>query len=58
VGLGPDWWAYGVTQNKESIDSLLQYSHEQGLTDRRLTIEDLFAPSTLRDIPLGEGQLL
>jgi 4,5-dihydroxyphthalate decarboxylase len=55
---GPDWWAYGVTQNKESIDSLLQYSHEQGLTDRRLTIEDLFAPSTLRDIPLGEGQLV
>jgi hypothetical protein len=25
---------------------------------RRLKIEELFAPSTLRDIPLSEGQLV
>ena len=31
-------------------------SHEHGLTPRRLKIEELFAPSTLRDIPLSEGQ--
>jgi len=35
---------------------LLQYTHEQGLTSRRLRIEDLFAPGTLRDTPLSEGQ--
>jgi hypothetical protein len=34
----------------------LQYTHEQGLSQHRLKIEDLFAPSTLRDIPLSEGQ--
>jgi hypothetical protein len=34
----------------------LQYSHEHGLTPRRLKIEELFAPGTLRDIPLSEGQ--
>ena len=28
----------------------------QGLSDRLLRIEELFAPSTLRDIPLTEGQ--
>ena len=55
---GPDWWAYGINANHESIDALLSYSHQQGLSDRRLAVEELFAPSTLRDIPLGEGQLV
>lgn len=55
---GPDWWAYGIEQNRPSIDTLLQYCYEQGLADRRLSVEALFAPSTLRDIPLGEGQLV
>jgi 4,5-dihydroxyphthalate decarboxylase len=54
--IGPDWYPYGITPNRASIEALLQYSHEQGLSDRRLAIEELFAPSTLRDIPLSEGQ--
>jgi hypothetical protein len=37
---------------------LLQYTSEQGLSERRLEIEDLFVPSTMRDIPLSEGQLV
>jgi 4,5-dihydroxyphthalate decarboxylase len=54
--IGPDWYPYGIERNRPSLEALLQYTHEQGLTDRRLRIEDLFAPSTLRDIPLSEGQ--
>ena len=54
--IGPDWFPYGIEQNRESLGALLQYTHEQGLTDRRLRVEELFAPSTLRDIPLTEGQ--
>jgi len=53
---GPDWFAYGIEPNRPSIEALLQYTHEHGLTDRRVKLEELFAPSTLRDIPLGEGQ--
>ena len=34
----------------------LQYTHEQGLTGRRVKLDELFAPSTMRDIPLSEGQ--
>lgn len=56
--IGKDWYPYGVGANKETIEALLQYTFEQGLSDRLLKIEDLFAPSTLRDIPLGEGQLV
>ncbi len=56
--IGPDWFPYGIEKNRESIGALLQYAHEHGLTDRRIQIEELFAPSTLRDIPLSEGQLI
>ena len=54
--LGPDWYAYGIEPNRPSIEALLQYTHEHGLTDRRVKLEELFAPSTLRDIPLSESQ--
>lgn len=53
---GKDWYAYGIEQNRPSIEALLQYTHEQGLTGRRIKIEEMFAPSTMRDIPLSEGQ--
>src|SRR5215510_6129581 len=54
--IGRDWYPYGLEQNRPTIEALLQYTQEHGLTDRRPTVEELFAPSTLRDIPLSEGQ--
>jgi 4,5-dihydroxyphthalate decarboxylase len=54
--IGRDWFPYGIEVNRPSIEALLQYTHEQGLSQRRLTIEELFVPSTLRDVPLSEGQ--
>ena len=54
--IGEDWFPYGIEANRPSIEALLQYTHEHGLTDRRVKLEELFAPSTLRDIPLSEGQ--
>ena len=57
--IGRDWYPYGIEQNKPTIEALLQYAHEHGLTGgRRIKIEELFAPSTMRDIPLSEGQLI
>jgi 4,5-dihydroxyphthalate decarboxylase len=41
--LGPDPWAYGLTeQNRKTLETLVQYSHEQGLIKRRLPLEELF----------------
>jgi 4,5-dihydroxyphthalate decarboxylase len=56
--IGKDWYPYGIEQNRPSIEALLQYNHEQGLSERRLKLEELFVPSTMRDIPLSEGQLV
>ena len=54
--IGPDWFPYGIEPNRPTIEALLQYTHEHGLTDRRVKLEELFAPSTLRDIPMSEAQ--
>jgi 4,5-dihydroxyphthalate decarboxylase len=45
--LGEDWWPYGVAQNRHVLETFLRYHHEQGLSDRLMTIEELFAPETL-----------
>ena len=29
------------------LETISQYVHEQGLSDRRVTVDELFAPSTL-----------
>ncbi len=44
---GPDPYPYGVGANREMLQTIIDYSHEQGLTKEKQKIEDLFAPSTL-----------
>jgi 4,5-dihydroxyphthalate decarboxylase len=45
--LGDDWWTYGATENRHTIDTLVGYSHDQGLARRRYAVAELFAPETL-----------
>ena len=45
--MGDDFWPYGVSRNRPALATFLRYSHEQGLSRRRLAPEDLFAPETL-----------
>ena len=45
--LGEDWWPYGIKANRAALDSILRYHHEQGLTRRRFTVEDIFVPYLL-----------
>jgi 4,5-dihydroxyphthalate decarboxylase len=43
---GDDPWPYGVDgRNGAELDQFLSYAHDQGLTERRLTPEDLFDPA-------------
>jgi 4,5-dihydroxyphthalate decarboxylase len=44
---GGDPFAYGAGPNRHVLDALLDYSREQGLSEERVTIEQLFAPETL-----------
>ncbi len=45
--LGQDWWPYGLRDNRHALDTYLRYHHEQGLSQRRWTVEELFAPELL-----------
>lgn len=44
--MGDDWWPYGIEKNRVTVDALCQYSFEQGLSERRMMVEELFAPET------------
>jgi len=46
AAMGQDFWKYGVHENMREIEALAQYSFEQGLVDRKLGVEELFARST------------
>jgi 4,5-dihydroxyphthalate decarboxylase len=45
--MGDDPWPYGFEANRAAIDAFLRYHHEQGLSEKPLKAEDLFAPETL-----------
>jgi 4,5-dihydroxyphthalate decarboxylase len=44
--MGRDFWSYGAQANAAEIAAMTGYSHGQGLSERLLSAEDLFAPST------------
>jgi 4,5-dihydroxyphthalate decarboxylase len=45
--MGDDFWPYGFKPNRETLATFLRYHHEQGLSRRLLTPEELFAPETM-----------
>ena len=45
--IGDDPFPYGIKANRTMLDTIIGYSHEQGLTPKKMTIEELFAESTL-----------
>jgi 4,5-dihydroxyphthalate decarboxylase len=45
--MGNDFWHYGLDPNLHVLETFLRYSHEQGLSKRRLSPRELFAPETL-----------
>jgi 4,5-dihydroxyphthalate decarboxylase len=45
--IGHDPFPYGVKDNQAMLDTMIGFSHEQGLTARRMAVEELFAESTL-----------
>ena len=45
--MGEDWWAYGLSRNRKTLETFLRYHYEQGLSKRKVTVEELFAEETL-----------
>jgi 4,5-dihydroxyphthalate decarboxylase len=48
--LGTDPWAYGLTPaNRKNLETVLRYTHEQGLIRKALPLDQLFADTDLGD---------
>jgi 4,5-dihydroxyphthalate decarboxylase len=50
--MGEDFWPYGLGPNLHTLETFLRYSHEQGLSKRRLEPRELFAPETLESFKI------
>jgi len=57
--MGADPWAYGVNDtNRKVLDTMIRYAHTQGIISRRLSVDELFHPSTLGEewkLPVSRG---
>jgi 4,5-dihydroxyphthalate decarboxylase len=43
--MGDDFWPYGLERNRSGIETLARYAHEQHVTSRRLSVDELFVDS-------------
>ncbi len=50
--MGQDFWPYGFEPNEHALSTFLRYSHEQGLSQRLLTPQQLFAPESLESFKI------
>ena len=41
-GYGPDPFPYGIEESRPTLEAFCRYAHDQGVTHRRMTVEDLF----------------
>jgi 4,5-dihydroxyphthalate decarboxylase len=44
--MGENYWSYGVAENRHVLETLTRYSFSQGLSARKLDVDEMFAPST------------
>jgi len=50
--MGPDIWSYGLQPNVKTLDTFLGYHHAQGLSPRRVAVDELFHPATIESFSL------
>lgn len=48
-----DPWEYGVEPNRKVLEAMIQYSFEQGLSERVVGIEELFAEDSFVPPTIG-----
>ena len=49
---GADWWPYGIEPNRHVLETLIRYMQEQGLIDKPLKVEEVFAPNVVGEFKI------
>jgi len=56
--LGPDPWAYGLGEaNRKNLETIVRYTHQQGLIGRPMPLEELFVDTDLGDSSGAEDHI-
>jgi 4,5-dihydroxyphthalate decarboxylase len=42
---GTNFWPYGMEENRKTLEKLVLYAYQQGLTPRELSVDELFGES-------------
>jgi 4,5-dihydroxyphthalate decarboxylase len=50
--MGHDFWSYGVGANRKVLDYFLAQHHAEGLSSRRVAVDELFHPATYETFKL------
>ncbi|MDO8598288.1 MAG: hypothetical protein Q7R45_16890, partial [Sulfuricaulis sp.] len=45
--MGADFWPYGIEPNRKTLEAFCQWCYEQDVCERRLAVEEFFAPEVL-----------
>lgn len=45
--MGEDFWSYGFEANRDTLETMIEFSYDQGLIDTEFDAADLFAEETL-----------
>ncbi len=45
--MGEDYWPYGLEPNRKALETFLRHHREQGLSSRRVAVEELFHPGSV-----------
>lgn len=43
--MGEDYWSYGLEPNRHLLEAFTRYHHEQGLSQREVSPDEMFAPA-------------
>ena len=46
---GENFWPYGMESNRKTLEKIVLYAEQQGLTPRRLKVENLFGENVRGD---------
>ena len=44
--MGEDYWSYGVAAARNTLETFVRHHHRQGLSQRQLSVEEIFHPAT------------
>ena len=45
--MGNNYWPYGLEANRHTLEKFTEYHHAQGISERKVAVEELFHPGTI-----------